>query len=154
MEQAYKILCSLLRALCIGKHFQYCRQRSITETTTQCLQMIYCISERSRYPVSCCHFYLTTLLARLVNNVLKHQKYLSLHCSFFFMDLSSIAHIIYTMNNSKVSSSDNWKITLNLLLTLLLQLCFSASFIKELYDIIKNVQINFHKFDYLLHFCG
>jgi len=69
------------------------------------------------------------------------------------MDLSSIGHITYTVNHSKVSSSGNWKIMLNLLLTLLLQLCFSASFIKELYDIIKNVQIHFHKFDYLLQFC-
>lgn len=58
------------------------------------------------------------------------------------------------MKHSTVSSSNKWKITLNLSLTLLLQLCFPASLIKKLYYIIKNVQINFHIFDYMLSFCG
>lgn len=64
----------------------------------------------------------------------------------------SSADRINTLQTIQVSSSDIWKINPNLLLTFLLELFFLTSFIKELYNIIKNVQISFHKFDCLLHF--
>lgn len=64
----------------------------------------------------------------------------------------SSADHVNTLQTIQVSSSDIWKINPNLLLTFLLELFFLTSFIKELYNIIKNVQISFHEFDCLLHF--